>query len=406
MNVNSYIVAKDSISWERANFLLPIVFCLILTAIVTLPAQAQDARVAAKFQLGNAAMREGKTDEAIGYFHQVVALAPRMAEGYFNLGLADEQAGKHGDAVTALQAALRLKAAMPGANLFLGIAEYRLNHLEDASAALEREVKLGPPAAKTLMWLGVVYLAENHPEDAAVRLDQAAELDPKDLDIMYHRGRAHLLVSKNAYEKMFTAEPNFWRVHQVLAQAYGEADRHTDAITEYEMAIKAVPSEPGLHEMLGNEYWKSGEMDKAEASFSAELKIDKSSIMALYHLGRLRVTRGDAKGGVPLLQQALVQDPSLSRVEYYLGRGMAQLGENAEAVKHYEAAIKGDPEGDVAQQSYYQLAHLYRQMQRPDDSRTALARFQKLKQQADASQKHKFEDRFKPDGDVAEKQTE
>ena len=116
---------------------------------------------------------------------------------------------------------------------------------------------------QVLYQLARAYETTGQPEQAQVSLDQAGKRDPKDLDIMYHRGRAHLLVSKDAYEKMFTAKPDYWRVHQVLAQAYSEADRHSDAVIEYEMAIKAAPSEPGLHEMLGNEYWKAGEMDKA-----------------------------------------------------------------------------------------------------------------------------------------------
>ena len=374
-----------------------------------IPNAAQGTHVAEALHEGNQAMREGHPEAAAVLFRSAIAAAPRMAEAYFNLGLAEEQAGRHAEAVKALTKALELKPLLPGANLFLGVANYRLNHLDAAAAALRKEVERSPSSAKAQMWLGVTLLAQNQPEKAAAALDKATKLDPKDVDIMYHRGRAHLLVSKTAYEEMFTASPDSWRVHQVLAEAYQEADRHTDAITEYKMAIAAAPLEPGLHDRLGEEFWKNGALEDADVAFAEELKLDVNSITALYHLGRLRVTRSDrgqVEDGVQLLSRALAQDPTMSQVEYYLGRGTAQLGRRDDAVRHYENAIKGDPNGDVAQQSYYQLSRLYRQMKRLDDSKLALVNFSRLKKQADIDQKRKFENRFNPDADATGKQTE
>ena len=103
---------------------------------------------------------------------------------------------------------------------------------------MRKETNYYPADANAWMWLGVVHLAKEQPEAAAEALDKAAKLDPTNVDILYDRGRAHLLISKDSYDKMFKADPNSWRVRQVLAQADAESDRHTDAIAEYEAAIK------------------------------------------------------------------------------------------------------------------------------------------------------------------------
>src|SRR5258707_1934005 len=123
------------------------------------------------------------------------------------------------------------------------------------------------------MWLGVVRMAQDKPEQAAEALDRAAKLAPDDMDVLYHRGRAHLLVSKNSYAKMFKAGPKSWRVHQVLAQANAEADRHTDAVAEYLAAIKLAPTQPGLHEELGSEYRSLGKVQEAAESVHCNLEI-------------------------------------------------------------------------------------------------------------------------------------
>src|SRR5262249_23476719 len=126
--------------------------------------------------------------------------------------------GKNEEAIASLQNALKLKPRLRGANLFLGIAQYRLNQFAAAVASLKKETTYFPSSPEAWMWLGVVQLASELPDDAAQSLDRAYKLAPDNVDILYNRGRAHLLVSKNSYEKMYKANPDSWHVHQVLAQ--------------------------------------------------------------------------------------------------------------------------------------------------------------------------------------------
>jgi len=58
-------------------------------------------------------------------------------------------------------------------------------------------------------------------------------------------------------------------------------------------------------------------------------------------------------------------------------------------------ADAGRSDSETVRQSYYQLAQLYRRAQRPEDSRAALDSFMRLKQQADAAQAQKLEDKLK-----------
>src|SRR5580700_10252958 len=216
-------------------FLRPRLACVMLVGFLTL-AHAQSADVTAAFTQATQAMREGKLDEAGAGFAAVVKRSPGFAEAYFNLGLLRQEQGRYEDAIPSFQKALTLKPGLHGANLFLGIAEFRLNHLDKAGSAVQKETVASPRDANAWMWLGVVRLAQDRAEEAADALDRAAKLKPDDQDILYHRGRAHLLVSKNSYARMFKINTHSWLVHRVMAQADAEADRHADAIAEYEAA--------------------------------------------------------------------------------------------------------------------------------------------------------------------------
>jgi tetratricopeptide (TPR) repeat protein len=333
-------------------------------------------------------MRQGNFERAVEGFSSVTKQAPTFAEAHFNLGLAYEELGKPNEAIASLEKALALKPRLHGTNLFLGVAYYKLNQLDAALVAIKKEATAYPKDAGALMWLGVVELAKDRPEEASEALDKAAKLAPNDVDILYHRGRAHLLVSKNSYGKMFTADPKSWRVHQVLAQANAEADHYPDAIAEYEEAIKLAPTQPGLHEELGSVYQNEQMPQEAAAAFQSELAIDPHNVLAKYKLGVLALEHGDGAQAKELVEAAVREKPDLHHVDYFLGRAEMELGNDSSAADHLKRATASETDPEFLQQSWYQLGIACRKLHRMDDAQQAMATFQRLKdEESDASQK-------------------
>lgn len=360
---------------------------MILCGVLTL-GQAQSRDVAAEFARATQAMREGKLDEAGAGFAAVVKRSPGFAEAYFNLGLLRQEQGRYEDAIPSFQKALTLQPGLHGANLFLGITEFRLNHLDKAGSAVQKETVASPRDANAWMWLGVVRLAQDRAEEAADALDRAAKLKPDDQDILYHRGRAHLLVSKNSYARMFKINTHSWLVHRVMAQADAEADRHADAIAEYEVAIKLAPTQPGLYEELGSEYRNANKIVEAEAAFRRELEIDPNNVLATYKLGAIEVEKGDGAKGKELIEAAQREKPGLVHLDYNLGRAEMLLGNDAAAAIHFERAVKIDTDPQITEQAWYQLGTAYRRLHRTEEARNAMAKYQELKdEEAHKSQK-------------------
>src|SRR5467141_5027919 len=303
-----------------------LVFLFFLASLV----RAQVApEVSETFRLASEAMQRGNLNVAGDGFAAAARAAPAFAEAHFNLGLVREEQGRFDEAIVSFQKALALKPRLHGANLFLGIAYFRLNQLDKSLAAIQKETASFPKDAPAWMWQGVVRLAQDEPEEAAEALDKAATLAPDDMDILYHRGRAHLQVSKNSYGRMFKVDSHSWRVHQVLAQANAEADRHVDAIAEYQAAIKLAPAQSCLHEELGSEYRNLGKVQEAEESFLRELEIAPHSVLSKYELGVLAVEQSDGAKGKVLIESALKEKPDLLHSDYNLGRAEMLLGNDA-----------------------------------------------------------------------------
>ena len=379
---------------NRTQFhaLRPLTITLIVLSCQLALTQTQTKDAQALFNRGNTALRRGNAAEAIEDFRQFLRLRPNSPEGFFNLGLALQSVGELAPALAALRKAASLQPGMRGVHLFSGIVEYKLNHLAQAHSELAHATESEPKNSAAWMWLGVVELAQNQAESAAAALDRATALDPSNLDILYHRGRAHLLVSKQSYAAMFKLSPDSWRVHEVLGQADAEAFRADDAISEFRAAIRAAPKEPGLNEELGDACWTAGKLEDADAAYAEEIRNDPSNAIAHYKLGSLRVTRGDANRGVPLLDKALTLDSTITNAHYYLGKGYAALGKDEMAIEHFRLAT--DPRGDeeLRIMSWYQLAILYRNVHRSQEASEALAAFRQMKTARDQRQASKFEE--------------
>jgi len=359
---------------------------VLLSSAFLLTAQSPDS--AAEFAQSTQAMQQGKLEEAAAGFAAIAKQQPGFAEAHFNLALVREEQGRYEEAIVSLQRALKLQPQLHGARLFLGIAEFRLSHLDRALAALQKETGAYPKDANAWMWLGVVRLAQDKPQEAAEALDKAAKLKPDDPDILYHRGRAHLLVSNESYAKMFEVQPGSWRVHRVMAQASAEADRHLDAIEEYEAAIKLAPMQPGLHEELGSEYRNANKFPEAEAAFRRELEIDPNNVLARYKLGAIAVEKGDGAKGKELIEAAQRVKPGLVHLDYNLGRAEMLLGNDAAAASHLEHTVKTDPDPEIIEQAWFQLGTAYRRLHRTEEARNAMAKYQVLKdQEANKAQK-------------------
>jgi tetratricopeptide (TPR) repeat protein len=374
---------------RRMSSFVSLILLLLVPAALAHSQTAQTSpAITERFQQAAEAMRAGDLDQAGDGFASIVKDAPQFAEAYLNLGLVREEQGRHADAIVSLRKALELKPRLRGASLFLGIAEFRSNRLDDAIASLRRETAGYAKDANAWMWLGVVELENGDGVAAADALDKAAKLSPDNVDILYHRGRAHLFVSNESYARMFKADPKSWRIPELLAEANASADRHIDAIAEYEAAIKLAPNEPRLHEQLGTEYRLAGKMEEAQQAYLKELEIDPQNMTAQYKLGVLVLEMGDPARGKSLIEGALRVRPDLQNSDYNLGRAEMQLGNNEAATAHFERATSvagSDP--DVVEQSWYQLGIVYRRLHRMEEAQKAMATFQKLKDhEAESSQ--------------------
>jgi tetratricopeptide (TPR) repeat protein/peroxiredoxin len=137
-----------------------------------------DTRTNSWNNLGLIAAREGKTVEAIGYFHDALRLNPEHFIALENLGNAYRQEKRWDEALTALQKALAINPDDPEANYSLGMVFAQTDQTESAYQSLRKALQYRPDYPEALNNLGVLYLRTGHTDEAIAKFEQSIQVAP------------------------------------------------------------------------------------------------------------------------------------------------------------------------------------------------------------------------------------
>ena len=140
--------------------------------------------------LGTALAAQGRLDEAIGHYEQALALAPGDADAHSNLGNALLSLDRTGEGIASLRRALDIDPSSAEAHAALGLALHDGGVLDDAAAHLRRAIDLGAATADLHNRLGIVLGSQDRLEEAAVQFRRALDLAADHIDAHANLGTA------------------------------------------------------------------------------------------------------------------------------------------------------------------------------------------------------------------------
>jgi len=239
--------------------------------------------------------------------------------------------------------------------------------------ALEEE-----PHPRLRIALARVYLTEGRLSEAESALRKILSAAPDHPDALYWLGKVYKRRAAATLDEMIRADPDSYRVHQLVAAGHEEDTAYEKALTSYRKALEKRPDAAGLSYAIGNVYWKMRRYEEAERWLRAELQANPYHGLAHYRLGALYADRGEAAGAVRHLRRALEPYPKLMDARLHLGRALMAQEQYAEAAAEFEKVAEADPAGD---RIHYLLANAYRKLGRMDDARRAMAEYRRRNRQ-------------------------
>jgi Tfp pilus assembly protein PilF len=171
----------------------------------------------------------------------------------------------------------------------------------------------------------------------------------------YWRARCFEKLATQAYVRLYQADPNSYRVHQLMGDLEAANGNDAKAIEEYRAAVAMKPSLPNLHYSLGHLLWKELKTDEARKEFNAELEVNPRNPGALHDLGNTYLLEHQPEKALQYLKRALEAYPEDPDIHRDLGTAYAHLRDYTKAEAEFRLAVAGDRDGSV----HYQLARVY-----------------------------------------------
>ena len=129
--------------------------------------------------LGLISAREGRTEQAIGYFDQALELSPDNVVALENLGSAYRRLKQWDDARKAFERALAVSPDDPDANYGLGMVYAQTDDPAHALEHLTRALQSRPAYPEALNNLGILYLRTQRRDEAVAKFEECIRVAPE-----------------------------------------------------------------------------------------------------------------------------------------------------------------------------------------------------------------------------------
>jgi tetratricopeptide (TPR) repeat protein len=236
----------------------------------------------------------------------------------------------------------------------------------DVKNALQREQfsKIAPCAGRVLtsqttadfrIWVASALLQAGQSEAALKALEGLSATESASAEAAYWRARCYEKLATAAYLRLYRANPDSYRLHQLMGDLEAAKGDDAKAIEEYRAAVALRPSSPNLHYSLGHLLWKDLRVPEARTELEAELALNPRHRGALNDLGDTYLLEHQPNKALPYLQKALAADSGSPDLHRDLGTAYTELGDYRKAEEQFKIAVTTDHDGSV----HYKLARVY-----------------------------------------------
>lgn len=272
-------------------------------------------------------------------------------------------AAQNGETLLAAEEAAKARGNTSQAHETAACSEAEAQRLLDqerftaAKDCLRRLLRGTLPADSPLRIAVALFETADYQEslEALTKLPLATRSSP---EAAYWRARVYEKMATAAYLRLYQADPNSYRMRQLMGDLAAARNDDPKAVEEYQAAIALRPSLPNLHYSLGHVFWKEMKVPETRVEFEAELKINPRHPGALNELGDTYLLEHQAEKALPYLTEAVALEPHNPDFHRDMGTAYGDLQQYPKAAAEYLLALPGDTDGSV----HYKLARVYQAM--------------------------------------------
>jgi tetratricopeptide (TPR) repeat protein len=258
------------------------------------------------------------------------------------------QAGRPADAIVPLREAARWLPGNAAILHDLGLACLECGRIDEAIIALRNSVVADPGFQDSHLRLGIAFEAAGAVDDALRAYHRAAELKPPSeasyrlgnlFENLGHGGRAI-----EAFRRAASSAPGTSLGRMAMARALLLENRDDEAEKVLRRVLRTEPNNAIALDLLGNLLADAGRFEDARRYFIRAIETSPALAGSYYDVvrcGRIGPGSEDAELIVRMrtaLDSRVLEPAQQIRVHLALGKAADDLGDYAEAMRHFDAA--------------------------------------------------------------------
>ncbi len=286
---------------------------------------------------------QGRIDESLAAFEQVILLEPKNAAAYTNYSVVLRAAGRLEEACRNSELSLRLNPDDAVAYGNYSIVLMDLGKLADALNACEHSIRLNPANAETYSNLGMILKQLGRVNDAVTACERAISIEPGHVGA--YTNYAIALNEQGQKEKALAAFKQVARLNPDNAHAYINLagvckglGRKKEAIEACEQAVRLSPHDARIYTSYGITLKEFGFDEEALSAYDRAVNIDPKCAAAHYNRGELLRKLERHNEAVAAYKTALRFSPGMVDAEYSLasmGAGVIPAQSPARSTKEF-----------------------------------------------------------------------
>jgi arylsulfatase A-like enzyme/Flp pilus assembly protein TadD len=275
----------------------------------------RDLETNARINLAMLLAFEGKIDEGLRLFDEVIKIDPKIARAHLQKGIALRAAGQLSEGLAALQEAVRLDPKFAAAHEHLAAALYQSGQKEQAIDHLQK-------------------VAQENPDQAVVH-NKLAEL-------LSHEGESEL--AEKSLRRVVELLPESAIAHRNLGTNLLLQGDLAEAIEHLRKAVEIAPDMPIALHHLANALEQHGEADEAARIYQQLLESAPKYAPAYVPAASLLTRNGDEDAAITLLRHGLELMPKRADIANALAwilatSPRAELRDGPQAITLAEQAV-------------------------------------------------------------------
>jgi serine/threonine-protein kinase len=273
-------------------------------------------------ETGSALDRDGRIEEALGYFRAAVALRRNASVAHNGLAVVFRRLGRVDESIDHHRQALRLDPKFALAHSGLGLCLQAKGRLEEALDHFRQALEIEPHLAEAHFNFGVVFYSADRLDEAISQFKQALGLDPQ-----------------------AALDPH------ILGSTLPAKSRPDEPIDLFAEAVRTDPkSSAAALNNIGNALRDSGRVEEAVDYLQLAIRIDPMCASAYNNLGLAMQMQHRVDEAIHHFQESIRLEPkSAMRAHSNIGFALQSQGRLDEAIGHFQHAVKLDPKFITAQ---------------------------------------------------------